>query len=62
MAENMIVLVIFLLVSGVMIGIGISQIKSKEPVGFYTGEIPPRKEQLSDVESWSLKKEILHLM
>ena len=55
MAENIIAFVIFLLVAAVMIIIGVSQVKSKEPVGFYTGEIPPKREQLSDVGLWNKK-------
>ena len=55
MAEYIISLVIFLLVSIVMIIIGISQIRSKKPVGFYTGEKPPREDELSDVVTWNKK-------
>jgi hypothetical protein len=32
-----------------MIGIGVSQLKSRAPVGFYTGEKPPTEEELTDV-------------
>ena len=55
MAENLLGFGIFLFVSLIMIGIGISQVKSKEPVGFYTGEKPPKKEEISDVTSWNRK-------
>lgn len=55
MAENIIGFVVFLGTSLIMIGLGVSQIKSKEPVGFYTGEKPPKREQLSDVEAWNKK-------
>ena len=55
MAENIIAFVIFLLTSLIMVGIGISQMKSKKPVGFYTYEKPPKKEQLSDMEVWNKK-------
>ena len=55
MAEYIISLVIFLLVAIVMIIIGISQIRSKKPVGFYTGEKPPREDELSDVVAWNKK-------
>ncbi len=47
--------VIYFLVASVMFGIGISQLKSKDPVGFYTGEKPPEKEHLSDVYAWNKK-------
>lgn len=55
MAGTVITGVIFGLVALVMIGIGISQLKSKDPVGFYTGENPPDKEELSDVNAWNKK-------
>ena len=46
---------IFLLTAVMMTGIGISQVKSKEPVGFYSGEKPPCAEELTDVEAWNKK-------
>lgn len=55
MAGFIISLVIFLLVTIVMIIIGISQIRSKKPVGFYTGEKPPTEDELSDVVAWNKK-------
>lgn len=55
MAENIIAFVVFLVTSLVMVGIGVSQMKSKTPVGFYTYEKPPKKEQLSDMEAWNKK-------
>lgn len=55
MVENIIAFVMFLFVSIIMIIIGVSQIKSKEPVGFYTGEKLPKKEQLLDMEVWNKK-------
>lgn len=55
MAENIITFAILLVVSMVMIIIGVSQVRSKEPVGFYTGEEPPKKEQLTDMEAWNKK-------
>ncbi len=55
MVENIIAFVILLFVSIIMIIIGVSQIKSKEPVGFYTCEKLPKKEQLLDMEVWNKK-------
>ena len=55
MAEKIITFVIFLLVSMIFIIIGISQIRSKEPVGFYSGEKPPKTEQLLDMAVWNKK-------
>ncbi len=53
MAEAVMCFVIYLLVAFIMIGIGVSQLKSKTPVGFYTGEKPFAPEELSDVVMWN---------
>ncbi len=55
MAGTIISGVVFCFVVLIMFGIGIIQLKSKDPVGFYTGEKPPVKEQLSDVNAWNKK-------
>ena len=55
LAEIMIGLGIMLLVAAVMLGIGISQYRSKKPVGFYSGEKPPLESELSDVLMWNKK-------
>lgn len=55
MAEKIITFVIFLLVSMVLIIIGISQIRSKEPVGFYSSVKSPKKEELMDMGAWNKK-------
>ena len=55
MAGKIISGVVFGFVALIMFGIGISQLKSKDPVGFYTGEKPPEKERLSDVNAWNKK-------
>lgn len=55
MTENLFGLVIYVLVALFMISMGISQLKSKKPVGFYSGEKPPKAEDLKDVESWNKK-------
>ena len=46
---------IFFLCAAVMFGIGIVQLKSKEPVGFYSGEEPPSRDELTDVNAWNKK-------
>ena len=51
----MIGLPIYFLTSLFMIDIGIAQLKSKDPVGFYSGEKPPKKEALTDVAAWNRK-------
>ena len=54
--------IIFGICALVMFGIGISQLKSKKPVGFYSGEKPPAKEQLSDVDAWNRKHGIMWIL
>lgn len=55
MGENIIATVVFSMVSLILIAIGLSQFKSKEPVGFYTGGKPPKVEELVDVIGWNRK-------
>ena len=54
-AENIIGFVIYALVALFMMGIGIVQLKSKDPVGFYSGEKPPKAENITDVKAWNKK-------
>ena len=44
MAGTIISGVIFCVVALIMLGIRIGQLRSKDPVGFYTGEKPPKTE------------------
>lgn len=44
---------IYLLVALVMIGIGVSQLRSKTPVAFYSGEKPFAEGELSDMAMWN---------
>ena len=62
MAGTIISGVIFGIVAIIIFGIGISQLKSKDPVGFYTGEKPPKTEQLSDVNAWNRKHGIMWIV
>ena len=62
MAGTIISGVIFCIVAMIMLGIGVSQLKSKEPVGFYTGEKPPKVDQLSDVNSWNKKHGVMWII
>ena len=48
-------IIIYGMVAAIMLGIGISQLKSKKPVGFYSGEKPPLESELTDVISWNKK-------
>lgn len=45
-----------------MYGIGISQLRSIKPVGFYSGEAPPEEECLKDVRAWNRKHGIMWIM
>ena len=55
MGETIITGVIFGLCALMMLGIGISQLKSKKPVGFYSGEKSPSEDEISDVQMWNKK-------
>lgn len=55
MAENIITIIIFAWTALIMIAVGVFQINLKEPVGFYTGEKPLKREQVSDVVAWNKK-------
>ena len=59
LAETLIGFVIFLFVAFIMIVIGMAQIKSKSPVGFYSGEKPPCEEELINVHEWNVKHGIM---
>lgn len=53
LAQILIGFFISLFVALIMIGIGISQLKSKTPAAFYTGEKPLGPKELSDVDAWN---------
>ena len=61
-AENVMGFVIFALVAVFMIGIGIVQLRSKKPVGFYSGEKPPKAEDLTDVAAWNKKHGLMWIV
>lgn len=46
---------ICLIVALIMAAIGVAQIRSKRPVGFYSGEKPLEERELSDVPMWNKK-------
>lgn len=53
-AESIIGLVIVSIVAVIMIGIGLFQyLKKDKPVGFYTVNNPPKKEEISDITKWN---------
>ena len=53
MIEFIFSFVIYVLIALLLIAIGIGQIKSKPPVGFYTHEQAPRKQDITDIETWN---------
>ena len=55
MVEFIFGFVVYLFVATIMLGLGISQYKSKKPVGFYSGEKPPLESELTDVNAWNKK-------
>lgn len=59
--DMMMGLVIYLLVAFFMIGIGISQLRSQKPVGFFSGEQPPAEDKLTDVHAWNQKHGMMWL-
>lgn len=62
MAEIIVGFVIYGIVSGIMIGIGVSQMKSKNPVSMNTGEKPPRKDELTDVGEYNKKHGLMWIL
>ncbi len=61
-AETVIVSVILLISIAPMIIIGISQYRSKDPVGFWSGKKPPRKEQITDVTAYNRKHGLMWIL
>ena len=53
-AEAVMALVIGLFVALIMMVIGICQIRSQDPVGFYTGEKAPDASEIKDVHRWNV--------
>lgn len=54
--------VIFIGCALLMIGIGISNIKSKKPCGFYSGEKGPGEDELTDKDAWNRKHGIMWIL
>ncbi|MDD7333415.1 MAG: hypothetical protein PUG70_03355 [Lachnospiraceae bacterium] len=61
-AANIIGLAIYVVVALFMVAIGIAQLKSKDPVGFYSGEEPPKAESLTDVSAWNKRHGMMWLI
>lgn len=61
-AENLIGFAVYFAAAAIMAGIGISQLKSRKPVGFYTGEKPPKEDEITDVRAWNKKHGLMWLI
>ena len=58
----MILCITLVICAVMMFGIGIYQLRSKTPVGFYSGEEPPKEENLTDVKAWNRKHGFMWIM
>ena len=55
MFGTILMLIIMIPVALLMVGIGIYQIKSPKPAGFYSGVEPPKPEEINDLRAWNTK-------
>ena len=58
-AENIIAVVILCISMLPLVVLGIFQMKSKEPVGFWSGVKPPTRDKVSDVVAYNKKHGIM---
>ncbi|WKY42800.1 hypothetical protein Q5O14_08915 [Eubacteriaceae bacterium ES2] len=62
MNESILMLIIYGITAIIMIAIGITQLRSKKPVGFYSGEQAPSEDEIRDVQSWNKKHGMMWLI
>ena len=62
MAETVIFSVILLISAAPIIIIGIVQYRSKDPVGFWSGKNPPKREQITDVQAYNRKHGLMWIV
>ena len=62
MAEIVISSVVVLVSTMSVIMIGIVQYRSKDPVGFWSGKKPPKKEQITDVKTYNRKHGLMWIL
>ena len=62
MAEIVITLVIILICTAPIIIIGIAQYRSEDPVPFWSGKKPPKKEQVTDVKAYNRKHGLMWIL
>ena len=54
--------VVLLISIGPIFILGVVQFRSKDPVGFWAGKKPPRKEQITNVKSYNRKHGIMWIL
>lgn len=62
MAGRIITIVIIAISAAPLIILGIVQFRSKEPVGFWSGKEPPKREQVTDVKAYNRKHGIMWIV
>lgn len=62
MNESILILIIYGMTAMIMIAIGITPLRSKKPVGFYSGERAPREDEIRDVRAWNKKHGMMWLI
>lgn len=62
MAETIICFMILLLCALPIIILGITQYRSKDPVGFWSGIKPPAREQITDVKAYNQKHGLMWIV
>lgn len=61
-AEIIIFMVIVIISAAPMVILGLVQYRSKEPVGFWSGQKPPKREQITDVKAYNQKHGIMWIL
>lgn len=62
MIEGLICSFVFVMAASIMMGIGIAQIRSRKPVSFYSGERPPRPNELRSVSAWNFRHGLMWII
>ncbi len=61
-AEGIITIVIVAISAAPEVILGIFQYRSKEPVGFWSGKEPPKREEVTDVKAYNQKHGIMWMV
>lgn len=62
MAETIICVVILMICAVPLIILGIVQYRSKDPVGFWSGQKPPVREQITDIKAYNQKHGLMWII